>query len=190
MIVYHDNQFQKTYETSRLQLRILDESDALMVLTFLNQGADVFDEYESNKPSDFYTKDTQRRLLRLESDMVLQKRGVRFYVFRKENPHRIIGTISVSAIRPHPFDSGMVGYKFHPLYWGNGYATEALEKVTQIVGPILGLRRLEAFVLPENNASCKLLERVGFKLEGTAHSALDVKGYRKDHLQYGFVIPN
>lgn len=190
MMIYHDLQFQKVYETQRLQLKILDESAANMVLTFLNQGADIFDEYESDKPSDFYTKDTQKRLLRLETDMVHQKRGVRFYVFRKENPLRIIGTISVSAVRPHPFDSAMVGYKFHPLYWGNGYATEALEKVTQIVGPVLGIHRLEAFVLPENIASCKLLERVGFELEGTAHSALEVKGERRDHLQYGYVINN
>ena len=188
MIIFQENHFQKVYETSRLQLKILDESAANMVLTFLNQGADVFDEYESDKPSDFYTKDTQKRLLRLETDMVHQKRGVRFYVFRKENPLRIIGTISVSAVRPHPFDSAMVGYKFHPLYWGNGYATEALEKVTRIVGPVLGVRRLEAFVLPENTASCRLLSRVGFELEGTARSSLDVKGERRDHLQYSYII--
>lgn len=187
-MIFQDNQFAKVYETPRLQLKILDETSTTMVLAFLNQGADVFDEYESDKPSDFYTMDTQKRILRMELDMVRQKKGVRFYVFRKENPLRIIGTISISAVRPYPFDSALVGYKFHPLYWGNGYATEALEKVVRIAGPILGLHRIEAFVLPDNAASCNLLERVGFVKEGIARSSLDVKGQRKDHLLYSYII--
>lgn len=184
-----DIRFRRAYETSRLYLKILDESNADIVLAFLNKGASVFEEFESAKPSDYYTHYTQKKILRMELDLANQKKGVRFYIFRKENPREIIGTISVSSIRPAPFESAMIGYKFHSDYWHHGYATEALRKVMEIVGPVLSIRRLEAFVLPDNSASCRLLTRVGFHLEGTALSSLEVKGVRRDHLQYSYIIP-
>jgi len=180
--------FCRIYETPRLQIRILDDSATDMVLSFLNKGADIFNSYESEKPSDFYTRSFQKKVLRFELDLALQKKGVRFYIFEKSNPTQIIGTFSISAIRPAPFQSGMIGYKLLPEFWHQGYATEALEKITSIAAPVLDIRRYEAYVLPDNIASCRLLSRVGFELEGTARSNIEINGIRRDHLQYSYII--
>lgn len=184
---YDNTKFHQQYETERLILKILDERYAGEVLEFLNEGASAFDEFESEKPSDFYTTSYQQRVLKMEYNLALNKTAVRFYVFKKEDPYRIIGTVSFSFVRQAPFHSAMIGYKFLPSEWHKGYALESLSATLYIVRPILELMRVEAFVLPENRASQKLLSRAGFTLEGTANKVLEVNGIRRDHLQYSYL---
>lgn len=184
---YDNTKFHQQYESERLILKILDERYANEVLEFLNEGASAFDEFESEKPSDFYTTSYQQRVLKMEYNLALNKTAVRFYVFKKEDPYRIIGTVSFSFVRQAPFHSAMIGYKFLPSEWHKGYALESLSATLYIVRPILELMRVEAFVLPENRASQKLLSRAGFSLEGTANKVLEVNGIRRDHLQYSYL---
>lgn len=59
-----------------------------------------------------------------------------------------------------------VGFWLLPQYWQNGYAMEALALVMAFWTKEKGLHRMEAFVEPENLASCGLLEKAGFIREG------------------------
>ena len=52
-------------------------------------------------------------------------------------------------------------------YQHNGYATEALKELVHYIFGDLQAERVQAKVMPENTPSCRLLERVGFKNEGT-----------------------
>ena len=55
-----------------------------------------------------------------------------------------------------------VAYGFLPEYWGRGYATE-LVRVAVAQGFIrLGVRDIVSFVLPENSASRRVMEKAGF----------------------------
>ena len=59
-----------------------------------------------------------------------------------------------------------VGYVLGRAHWGTGLMREALQAVVEQAFGTLGLRRLEAEVDPDNAASTRLLERVGFVREG------------------------
>ena len=59
-----------------------------------------------------------------------------------------------------------VGYVLGRAHWGTGLMREALQAVAAQAFGALGLRRLEAEVDPDNVASTRLLERVGFVREG------------------------
>jgi RimJ/RimL family protein N-acetyltransferase len=60
----------------------------------------------------------------------------------------------------------MVGYILAKDAWGRGYATEALQAITEISAEI-GIRRLYAYCHPEHRASSRVLEKCGYLLEGT-----------------------
>ena len=182
--MFHESRFRRIYYTDRLILKILEDSYVDEVLSFLNKGAHIFDTYESKKPSDFYTHSMQKKLLRAEFLMANQKNGVRFWIYHKDNPHEIIGTISYSFYKTAPFNSIMVGYKLLPEFWNCGYGTEAVKASIHIVSSVMKVNRIEAFVLPENKASQALLNHIGFRLEGTAYACLEVQGVRRDHLQF------
>lgn len=59
-----------------------------------------------------------------------------------------------------------IGYLLGRGHWGKGYATEAMAAFIDFSFSTLNLRRLEATVDVRNVASNKLLERLGFVLEG------------------------
>lgn len=55
-----------------------------------------------------------------------------------------------------------VGYYLRPPYWGQGFATEAGRAVVTHAFGTLGARNLFAGHHPENAASGKVLEKLGF----------------------------
>ena len=81
------------YETDRLILKLLGEDDAPAVLQFYKQNRNVFEPYETIHPEQFYTVAYQRTLMNCELSLTLKHSLIRFYIFRRENPDEIIGTV-------------------------------------------------------------------------------------------------
>ena len=59
-----------------------------------------------------------------------------------------------------------VGYDLDKLYWNQGFMTEALIEVLKFGFRNMGVNRIEAFVHPDNLASIKILQKLGFQKEG------------------------
>ncbi len=66
--------------------------------------------------------------------------------------------------------SAEIGYTLHPDHWGQGFATEA---VSAVIDTLIerGIQRISASTAPENWASNRLLELLGFQYEGRAVGA-------------------
>lgn len=176
-------------ETDRLILRVLDESSCDMVLSFLSKGKDIFEEYEMQRPPLYYTPLYQKSILNQEHVATLGNRYVRYYVFLKEDPTVVIGTVSCGNIMGEPYCCGTLGYKFDKSYWHKGYAREALRAVIEEVFEEIKLHRVIAYVMEGNEPSIKLLEAVGFSLEGLCEKNLKVKGEWKTHRLYALLNP-
>lgn len=78
-----------------------------------------------------------------------------------------------------------VGYILHPEVWGQGLASEAVGAAIDHVFATRDLDTLTADVDPENAASIRLLERLGFALTGSGEKTWNVGGVWKDSLFYG-----
>lgn len=59
-----------------------------------------------------------------------------------------------------------IGYNLLPEYWGKGYATEVTSFFVKNAFEVQKFERIEALVIQENIASCRVLEKNGFILEG------------------------
>lgn len=59
-----------------------------------------------------------------------------------------------------------LGYWLHGSAWGQGYATEAAESYLAYCRDRLGIVRLTAFTDPGNNASWRVLAKIGFCHQG------------------------
>jgi RimJ/RimL family protein N-acetyltransferase len=64
-----------------------------------------------------------------------------------------------------------LGWVFHPDHAGQGYATEAVRALIRLCFDDLGLRRVTAGCFAANEASWRLMQRVGMRRE--AHSVRD-----------------
>lgn len=77
-----------------------------------------------------------------------------------------------------------VGYILHPDAWGRGLASEAVGAAIDHVFRTRDLETLTADVDPENAASIRLLERLGFDRTGFAERTWNVGGVWKDSFYY------
>lgn len=81
-----------------------------------------------------------------------------------------------------------VGYWLRADAVGHGYVTEAVRLLVDLAFGPLAARRLELRCDARNDASRRVAERVGFKLEGRLrHSFLDVQGQPSDDLVFSLV---
>jgi ribosomal-protein-alanine N-acetyltransferase len=174
------------YETNRLILKVLGPDYAADVLRFYENDLELFEKYEMDRCQGFYTEGHQRTILNLEYSLCLKMQLVRFYVFLKEDPETIIGTVSLYEISK-PLSKTEVGYKFSSAYHHQGYASEAVEKILDVAFTDLGLHRVCAHVHESNLPSIRLLENLGFEKEGICKAHMYMRGKWVDHLQYSLV---
>lgn len=78
----------------------------------------------------------------------------------------IVGDIGVNFESPLPRQVE-IGYSLHPDHWGRGYASEALAALLDHLFASRDLHRAIAITGAENHRSRTLLERLGFRHEGT-----------------------
>jgi RimJ/RimL family protein N-acetyltransferase len=105
-------------------------------------------------------------------------------------PDGLIGGIGVllSSVPNYAHD-GEVGYWLGRPFWGRGLATAALDAFVPWAARTHGLTRLTARVFAGNDASCRVLEKCGFALEGRLRQAAHKQGRELDVLVYGRLIP-
>ena len=174
------------YETPRLNLNILQPTyqNARKVLKFYQDNALDFEAVEAKREHGFYTESFQKNALTMEYNLFLRQQNLRYWITKKDCPDRIIGTISFYHILYGAHNSCNVGYKIDAAYRHNGYANEALTATIPMIFRELGLHRVSAYVLPENEASIRLLNATGFQYEGTAKHFAKINDVWRDHLQY------
>lgn len=178
-----------TYETDRLILKILTPDYAREVLRFQIRNKDVFAPFEPQRQDIFFTPSHQYAILKCEYRLALKLSTVRFYVFRKENPSAIIGTVCLHDILRPPHCCSEIGYRFDQAHWHQGYAREAVAKVIEIAFVDLGLHRVTARVMPKNAPSIHLLESLNFFPEGVERACTEIAGRWEDHLRYALLSP-
>jgi RimJ/RimL family protein N-acetyltransferase len=99
---------------------------------------------------------------------------------------RLIGTVSLFAIN-RAQRRGEIGYALATRVWGQGYATEGLRLAIAYAFDTIALERLEADIDPRNEASCRLVERVGFQREGLLRQRWRVADEVTDSAMYGLL---
>lgn len=76
-----------------------------------------------------------------------------------------------------------IGYIIDPAHHREGIATEALSAIIDFCFGEMDLHRLQAFIHPDNTASRKLVEKLGFRCEGLLRDNLRVgRDWRDDTL--------
>ena len=176
------------YETQRLILKVLGPDYSSDVLRFYQKDQELFEQYEADRSPNFYTEGHQRTILQLEYGLTLKLSQVRFYVFLKDAPETIIGTVCLYDIS-NSYSRAEIGYKFSSDYHHKGYASEAVEKLIDVAFSELNLHRLCAHVQEDNISSIKLLIGLGFYQEGVCRDYLCLNGIWTNHLQYSLIAP-
>ena len=127
----------------------------------------------------------RRRIKRYQKETRLDSAYV-FFVLR-ESDDALVGGCTISNVRRGVTQCCTLGYWIGSQFARQGYMTGALRALLPFVFRTLGLHRIEAACLTDNDASKNLLARVGFRKEGLARRYLLINGEWADHLLFALL---
>ena len=93
----------------------------------------------------------------------------------------IVGRITLSGITRGAFESASLGYWLDEDLTGRGLMSSGIGHVVDIARHNLGLHRLQAETLLHNQASQRVLQKLGFEEIGMAPNYLRIAGEWQDH---------
>ena len=127
----------------------------------------------------------RRRIKRYQKETRLDSAYV-FFVLR-ESDDVLLGGCTLSNVRRGVTQCCTLGYWIGAKFARQGYMTGAVKALVPFVFRTLGMHRIEAACVPENEPSRKLLARVGFREEGLARRYLLINGEWADHLLFALL---
>ena len=142
--------------------------------------------WEPTWPRDVLTQASYRQRIRRYAEEARNDRGYAFFVFRKEDDS-IAGGLNLSHVHRGVTQSCSLGYWAGKRFARKGYLSDAVKATVAYVFDELGMHRLEAACVPTNEASRRLLMKVGFTQEGYAREYLRINGEWRDHLLFSYV---
>jgi len=146
-------------ETQRLIIRELNVDDAQFILTLLNEPS--FLHYIGDKK--VRNLDDARRYILDGPVASYERHGFGLFRVELKDSHIPIGMCGL--LKREELPDPDIGFAFLPDFWNRGYAFEAAAAVLNYARQRLKLDRVLAIVNPDNDASIKLLQKLGFKFE-------------------------
>lgn len=161
-------------ETERLYLRAFVPEDAEMIYR-LNSDPDVMRHMPDHAKANASRESAERMVERSMSSYEAHP-GLGIWPTCLREDDACIGWTCLKQL--DDTDEIELGYRFFPEHWGKGLATEISREVVRYGFEDLGLQCIVGITHPENAASRRVLEKVGFRYERDAHHyGIDVTYY-------------
>jgi len=162
--------------TERLQLRTLTTDDAAFYLALVNDPAFI----QNIRDKGIRTLSEARTDI-INGPMASQEKiGFSLYVMELKEDGQAIGLCGL--IKRETLKNVDIGYALLPQFTGQGYAREAATATLAYANQHLRITKLAGITSPENVASNKLLQSLGFQLEAVVVLA----GESRDTNLYGY----
>jgi len=167
---------------NRIRLRPLKSSDVETIRKYSKDKK--ITKYTFVIPPPFIVKQAQVFIKKTKEE---RKKGISYYFgIELKESKELIGMMNLVKI-DQKNKNAEVGFWIASKYQGKSFAKEALNLILDFAFKKLNLKRIEARVLHKNKPAQKLLERIGFKLEGRLRRKTFFKNQWFDDLIYGIL---
>lgn len=160
-------------ESRRLILRKLEPSDAKDFIEL---------NHSSRRLGKINTSDKAKKWIKHS----VSEDGYYLAVVLKQEK-KVIGFVELCHLNWWDWKAGEICYTINKKYTGKGYATEASKILVDYCFKKLKFHKVYADTVPDNVASQKVLEKLGFKLEGAIRDKYLKNGKWVDELDYGLL---
>lgn len=157
----------KVMETDRLVLRRLSAADAEFIRELVNEPSWL--RFIGDRG--VRTVEDAREYIARGPAASYERFGFGLYLTESKEggvPAGICGLVKRESL-----EDVDLGFAFLPRFWGRGYAYESAAAVLEYARSALGLKRLVAVTAPDNHASIRLLEKLGFRFERMVRLSAD-----------------
>ncbi len=136
----------------------------------LANSMDMFEIFSDEETLKYYDVEPVHKvaevnkLIEVLQNRFKNKRGIRWGLYLKDSG-KLIGTCGYHDVNGEALRAE-IGYELSRDFWRKGYMKEALEAILDYGFNNMGLNRIQALVVPENEKSIGILKRFGFTKEG------------------------
>jgi Acetyltransferases, including N-acetylases of ribosomal proteins len=168
-------------EGKSIELRVLSPEHAEEMYRYNIKNRTFLSSYEPSRDENFYTVETQRKILVEEYKQFLNGNTLNCGIFKN---NYLIGKIRLSNIVYGVFRSAFLGYSIDEEEQNNGYMKEAVKLITDYAFDEMELHRIEASTLVDNIKSQKVLLKCEFEQVGINKKYLFINGEWRDHITF------
>lgn len=97
---------------------------------------------------------------------------------------QVVGQVNVANILWGSVSSAVIGYWIAPDFAGQNITPTAVALVSDYLMRNMGLHRIEIDIRPENKASIRVVEKLGFRYEGFREKYIHINGAWRDHFSF------
>ncbi len=167
----------------RVGLRPITQRDASRWAQLRRDNAAWLGPWESTKPLE--ARGGSKGYRALTRGLIRQGRAGRTLPFVvTHDGDEMIGQLTVTGITWGSVRSAQLGYWIGEAHAGSGIMTTAVAMAVDHCLGTMGLHRIEIAIRPENLASLRIVEKLGFTLIGLAPRYLHIDGRWCDHLLF------
>lgn len=145
--------------------------------------------WEPTRSDDYFTKQYWVNMAKNSEAAFKQGTEYKFIAFTNEPKPKMIGICTFSAVVRGPFQACFLGYSIAKDYENKGYMTEILQATMSYIFTVVGLNRVMANYMPNNERSARVLTKLGFEQEGYAKRYLKIAGIWQDHVLCSKIAP-
>lgn len=109
------------------------------------------------------------------------------YAFAITLGEKVIGSIGVFRNDNIHYRTAEMGYYIAEPYWGRGFGTSAVKQISSYILQYTDIVRIYAEPFANNQASCRILEKAGFQLEGILRKNAVKNGAMLDMCMYAMI---
>jgi len=160
-----------------VNLRPLKTKDAKQLQSLILGNREWLRPWEATNPDGPNSFDIKAQVRGLIHQMKEQI-GLPFVI---EFQDEVVGQLNVSNILYGSVGSAILGYWIAPEFAGKQITPTAVALVSDYLLNIIGLHRIEIAIRPENKASLRIVEKLGFRFEGTKERYIHINGDWRDH---------
>lgn len=179
-----------TLTTDRLLMRVPTPDDAGARCQFVIENREHLAPWEPTREPPYFEVEHWRTTLASGVESFHNGAALPLCLWSREAPDGpILGQITFSGITRGPFQAAYLGYSLDHRHLGHGLMHEGLRCAIDHAFAPLGLHRIMANYMPENEPSARVLERLGFEREGFARAYLHLAGAWRDHVLTALINP-
>ncbi|MFE4106987.1 GNAT family N-acetyltransferase [Almyronema epifaneia] len=167
--------------SSRFCVRLGELADVAAIVQYYTANQAHLQPYEPIRSAVFYSQWYWSNEVEARVQQFYADKSLRLFIFERDR-RQIIGVVNFNCIVRGFRQSASLGYSLAADKQGQGYMSEALSLVLPYAFENLKLRRITAAYMPHNTRSGKLLQRMGFRIDGRAHHYLQINGRWEDHI--------
>jgi len=146
-------------ETARLRLRHLTADDADFIVELLNEPAFIRNIGDRG----VRTAEDARGYIAKGPVASYERHGFGLYAVELKETGAPIGICGL--LKRDTLEDVDIGFAFLSRYWSKGYAVEAAAAALDHGRDRVGLRRVVAITVPQNEPSIRVLEKIGLRFE-------------------------